>query len=106
MIIAKIAEICTNKAWFPYNRPNLIKFASDRDVGRDYLETAPDPLDRPKRVVLQVKGRRAGLGLDAVCLKGVEDDCKESTVFVYEIFKKSEQLEMYRTYYTAATRAL
>ena len=43
-------------------------------------------LDRPKRAVLQVKGRRAGLGLAAVYLKGTKKYCQESTVLGYERF--------------------
>ena len=58
-------------------------------------------LDRPKRAVLQVKGRRAGLGVAAVYLKGTKKYCQESTVLgIREIFKKNEQLGMYKTYYT------
>ena len=35
-------------------------------------------LNRPKRAVLQVKGRRAGLGLAAVYLKGTKKYCQEN----------------------------
>ena len=60
-----------------------------------------DRLNRPKPAALQVKGRRAGLGLAAVYLKGAKENCQESTVLgVSEIFKKSEELGTYTIYYT------
>ena len=58
-------------------------------------------LDRPKRAVLHVKGRRAGLDLAAVYLKVAKKKLtRKHRLGGREIFKKSEELATYRTYYT------
>ena len=55
-----------------------------------------DRLERPncpKRAVQQVKGRRAGLGLAAVYLKGAKENCQERTVLGYDKFLRKGNIE-------------
>ena len=65
-----------------------------------------DRLDRPntpKRAVLQVKSRRAGIGLAALYFfKKKPKRLAKKAPFRYENFfiTKSEELGMYRTFYT------